>query len=325
MEKVKLIQIGESLHASIAQTGAAMKELSVKGEGAYEEPSDSLDYLITLITSQIENRADFLTVNVDEFGQDDPQAAVDLIRVYVKLVKKHGQGIPVCIDSSNDNVLKAGLEEWHKDAAADIAAPLLNSVKTYTIDDILPLRREYPFKVIGLLVDDKTADVDGIYSVDQFYEMARSIFSAATDRFGFSPEDLFFDTTVFPLAIDMPMTPGAPSYTYRAFEVIRKIMNDRNMQGVHTVLGISNCVQDLPGRKIGVCRAYLAVARKYGLDAAIVNVMHQYDQKPPAADLVELVEVFARQDGSEVASQKAVKIMTEFCRVNRKEVQSQKK
>ncbi|KPK74795.1 MAG: hypothetical protein AMJ79_13170 [Phycisphaerae bacterium SM23_30] len=318
MEKTKLIQIGESLHASIAPTGAAMRELSAKGERAYEEPSDTLNYIISLITSQIQNGADYMAVNVDRFGEDIPRMAADLMREYVNLVKKHSQKVPVCLDSSDDNALKAGLEEWYKEPSAGLAAPLINSVKPYTVDNILPLRKEYPFKVIGLLVDDKKTDAGGVHSVDQLYAMALKIFTAAAVQYGFKPEDLFFDTTVFPLAIDMPMTPHLPGYTYRTFEAVRRIMNDPNMKGVHTVLGISNCAKDLPGRKVGICRAYLAVAQRYGLDAAIVDVKHQYGQKPAAAELLQLVEAFARQDGSEAANQQAVKLMTEFCRTHRK-------
>jgi len=321
MEKTKLIQIGESLHASIAPTGAAMKELWAKGEHAYEQSSKPLDYIVSLITSQIENHADYLAVNVDEFAGDDPQPAIDLMQNLVDLVKNHSQNAPVCIDSSNNDILKAGLSQWYHDSPDDIAAPLINSVKTYTIDDILPLRRQYPFKVIGLLVDDKKAEADGAYSVDTLYDMALAIFTAATQKFGFQPDDLFFDSTVFPLAIDMPMMPGNPGYTYRAFEAVRKIMTDPQMKGVHTSLGISNCARNLPGRKIGLCRAYLAVAQNYGLDAAIVNVMHAYGQQPPAPELVELVEAFARQDGSEQPNLNVMKLMTDFCRQTRKQKQ----
>ena len=101
--------------------------------------------------------------------------------------------------------------------------------------------------------------------------------------------------------------------------MIRKIMEDPEMKGVHTSLGISNCVKDLPGRKIGVCRAYLAKAQEYGLDGAIVNVMHDYGLKPAPPELMTLVEAFARQDGSAETTQRAMELMGEFCRSTRQE------
>jgi 5-methyltetrahydrofolate corrinoid/iron sulfur protein methyltransferase len=322
MNKAGLIQIGESIHASIPRCGAALKELTAKGARAFQEPGEALDYVISLITGQTQNHADYLGINVDDLGRDDPQLALNMMRALVELVQKHSRRIPVCIDSSDNNVLKAGLQQWYNHPTADLAAPLINSVKTYTIDQVLPLREQYPFKVVGMLVDDKQAGPDGTYSIDNLHEMARTIFAAATDRYGFEPADIFFDTTVFPLAIDMPMTPGASGYTYRTFEAIRTIMNDPDMKGVHTMLGLSNCAKDLPGRKVGVCRAYLALARRCGLDGAIVNVMHRYDQKPAPPELLELVEAFVGQDGSQAAGEKAVKLITEFCRANRQAQQN---
>ncbi|MCK4627536.1 MAG: hypothetical protein KAT56_00960, partial [Sedimentisphaerales bacterium] len=65
-------------------------------------------------------------------------------------------------------------------------------------------------------------------------------------------------------------------------------------------------------------RAYLAKAIEYGLDTAIVNVMHDYGLKPTAPDLMELVEAFARQDGSSETSQRAMELMGLFCQACRK-------
>ncbi len=318
MKKVKLIQIGESVHASIPKPGAAMKEVHAMGSGAYDKPSGALDYMISLITSQAALHADYIAINVDAFGEDDPKLAEELMCQYVRLVKKHSQGVPPCVDSSNDKVLQAGLEEYYRDLPKNSPKPLINSVKTYTIERILPLAKKYPFKVIGLLVSDKEAGSDGAYSMNELHEMAREIFEAAVGKYGFMPDELFFDSTVFPLAIDMPMSPDTPGYTYRAFETIRKITTDPKMKGVHTSLGISNSVKDLPGRKIGVCRAYVAKAMEYGLDAGIVNVAHEYGLKPVDPDLLELVDAFAKQDGSAERSMKAMELMGEFCRANRK-------
>ena len=318
MESTNLIQIGESVHASIPRPHAAMKELLAAGPGAFEVTSEPLDFIISLINDQIEHRANYLEVNVDAFGEDDQQLSVDMMRDYTRLIRKHSGNVPICIDSSNDDVLKAGLEAWYEDAPADVSVPMLNSVTTHTMDNILPLCEKYPFKVIALLVGEQDSAGGGIDGADKLHEMARRIFDAATGTYGFQPDDLFFDTTVFPLAIDMPMMPGTCGYTYRAFETIRMIMNDPDMKGVHTSLGVSNCVKDLPGRKIGVCRAYLAKAVEYGLDTAIVNVMHDYGLKPTASDLMELVEAFARQDGSSETSQKAMELMGLFCQACRK-------
>ena len=130
---------------------------------------------------------------------------------------------------------------------------------------------------------------------------------------GFKPEEIFFDSTVFPLAIDMPMMPGVPGYTYRAFETIKAIKNDPDMQGVHFSMGVSNSCRDLPGRKIGICRAYVEKAMEYGLDAGIVNTAHKFGSKPADPKLVELVSAYAAMDGDMDKTNDAIELMGEFC------------
>ena len=114
------------------------------------------------------------------------------------------------------------------------------------------------------------------------------------------------------------MEPGVPGYTYRTFETIKRIKSDPRMKGVHCSLGISNCVRDLPARRIGVCRAYVAKAMEYGLDAGIVNTAHQYGSAEAAPELLELVDAYAQMDGSMDKMTKAMELMGQFCRENRK-------
>ena len=321
--KSPLITIGESIHASIPKTSKVMKQLAELGPDAYSIPSPSLNYIKALIESQACDGADYLAVNLDAFGEDDPQVAVDMMTEYVKLVRRWGNGVPVCIDSSNDDVLTAGLKQWYDTVGAvrepPVLQPLINSVKVYTMDKILPLKKDFDFAFVGLLVSEESpTGPGGSHSVDELYSLAKQIFDTAVGQYDFKPGEIFFDTTVFPLAIDMPMEPGVPGYTYRAFETIKKIKGDVRMKGVHCSLGVSNCVRDLPGRKIGVCRAYVAKAAEYGLDAAIVNVAHHYGQVEPALELLELVDAYAKMDGSAERLNKAMELMGKFCRENRK-------
>jgi cobalamin-dependent methionine synthase I len=321
--KSPLITIGESIHASIPKTGREMKQLTELGPDAYSTPSPSLNYIKALIESQACDGADYIAVNLDAFGEDDPQVTVDMMAEYVRLVRRWGNGVPVCIDSSNNDVLIAGLKQWYDTVGAvrepPILQPLINSVKVYTVNKILPLKKDLDFAFVGLLVSEESpTGPGGSHSVDELYSLAKQIFDTAVGQYGFKPGEIFFDTTVFPLAIDMPMEPGVPGYTYRAFETIKKIKGDARMKSVHCSLGVSNCVRDLPGRKIGICRAYVAKAAEYGLDAAIVNVAHHYGQVEPAPELLELVDAYAKMDGSAERLNKAMELMGKFCRENRK-------
>jgi 5-methyltetrahydrofolate corrinoid/iron sulfur protein methyltransferase len=316
--KNSLISIGESVHASIPKTGAVMRQLAELGPDAYSQDSDPLNYIKALIESQAGDEADYIAVNLDAFGEDDPKVSVDMMTKYVKLIREWSQGVPICIDSSDNDVLIAGLEQWY-DTDQPVRRPLINSVKVYTMDQILPFKKDFDFAFIGLLVSEAASSgPGGSHSVDELYCLAKEIFEKAVGEHGFKPGEIFFDSTVFPLAIDMPMEPNVPGYTYRAFETIKKIKSDPKMEGVHCSLGVSNSVRDLPGRKIGVCRAYVAKAMEYGLDAAIVNVAHHYGSVEPDPELLELVDAYAKMDGSVERMNEAMELMGRFCRENRK-------
>ncbi|MCE5185161.1 MAG: methylenetetrahydrofolate reductase C-terminal domain-containing protein [Planctomycetaceae bacterium] len=312
-----LIGIGESIHASIPKTGQVMKELHALGPEAYTKPSGPLDYVRAMIEEQADEGAAYIAVNLDAFGESDPQQAVGMMIEYTRLVRKWGKGVPICVDSSNDDVLIAGLKEWYNTDQA-VKPPLLNSIKIYTADKMMPLKKTYDFSFIGLLVsEDKPTGPGGSHSVDELFSIARRLYDKAM-QYGFKAGEIFFDSTVFPIAIDMPMEPGVPGYTYRAFETIKRIKNDPQMKGCHFSLGVSNSCRDLPGRKIGICRAYVAKAMEYGLDAGIVNVAHHYGEKPADAELVQLIDAYAKLDGSPERLNDAMTLMGQFCASCRK-------
>ena len=309
----EFISIAESIHASIPKHASVMKELGQLGNNAYTNPSEQLDYVINLIESQAEDGASYLAVNLDAFGEDDPQTAVNMMVEYVKLVRKYGKSVPVCVDSSDDNVLIAGLKEWYN-TTESVKKPLINSVKAHTMDAMLPLKKDYDYCFIGLLMSEQ----GGSHSVDELYSLAKQMFNEAVGKYKFSPDDIIFDSTVFPLAIDMPMMPGEQSYTYKTFETMKKIKSDPGMQGVHFSGGITNSARDLPARKIGIMRAYVHKAMEYGLDAGIVNVKHRLYEKQADPELLKLVEAYAKMDGSADKMNEAMMLMGQFCQTSRK-------
>ncbi len=307
-----IIGIAESLHASIPKHAKPMKELLDMGAGAYTQPSDALTEIKDLIESQADDGAAFIAINVDAFGENDPKIAVDLMVEYTRLVRQWGKGVPACIDSSDDDVLVAGLKEWYSTDEV-VKQPLVNSIKVYSADKMLPLKKEYDFAIVGLLMGEEApTGPGGAHSVDELYALAKGIFDKAME-YGFKNEEIYYDATAFPLAIDMPMMPGVASFTHTAFEAIKKIDTDADMHGVHFSMGISNSCRDLPARKVGVCRAYVEVAMRYGLDAGIVNVAHHFGESPADPVLVKLVEAYADMDGTMDKLNDAMMLMGDFC------------
>ncbi len=286
-----------------------MKALADKGIDAYAAPSDDLDHVISLIETQAQDGATYIAVNLDALGEDDPQISVEHMIEYVKLVREYSDGVPVCIDSSDDNVLIAGLKEWYN-TDHPVKKPLINSVKVYSMNNLFTLKNDYDYAFIGLLISEQ----GGQHSIDELYSMAKEIFDEAVDKYGFAPDDIIFDSTVFPLAIDMPMTPGESSYTHKTFQTMKKIKSDPKMKGVHFSGGITNCARDLPARKIGVMRAFVHKAMEYGLDTGIVNPKHNLSGGNADPELLKLVDAFAQMDGSMEKTNDAMMQMADFCK-----------
>jgi cobalamin-dependent methionine synthase I len=306
------ISIGESIHASIPKTGKVMKQLRQLGPDAYSSPSRPLDYIKGLVESQAAEGADYIAVNLDAFGEEEPQVAVDMMIEYARLVRKWGGGVPICIDSSDDNVLIAGLKEWYN-TDEKVKQPLINSIKVHTMDNMFPLKKDCDYAFVGLLM----AESGKSHSVDELYALARQIFDEALGKHGFKPQEIFFDSTIFPLAIDMPMQPGEPGYTYKTFETIMRIKSDPEMKGVHFTGGISNCARDLPARKIGIMRAFVHKAMEYGMDSGIVNVKHHLFEGEPDPELLTLVDAYAKMGGSPEKMTEAMMLMGKFCQQSR--------
>ena len=160
--------------------------------------------------------------------------------------------------------------------------------------------------------------MSGANSIDELYSLANQIFDEAVDKYDFKPGEIFFDPTIYPLAIDMPMQAGEPGYTYKTFETIKKIKNDPKMKGAHFTGGITNCVRDLPARKIGVMRAFVHRAMEYGLDSGIVNVSKHLAEGEVDPELLKLVDVYTQMDGSPERLNEAMSVMGKFCADSRK-------
>jgi 5-methyltetrahydrofolate corrinoid/iron sulfur protein methyltransferase len=307
------ISIGESIHASIPKTAKMMKQLEELGDDRYTKDSEPLNYIRNLIEMQADEGANYIAVNLDAFGEDDPKVTADMMVEYARMVRKWGKGVPVCMDSSDDNVLKAGLKEWYN-TDDKVPQPLINSVKVYTIDNMLCLKKDYDFAFVGLLMKEGSST----HSIDDLYELAKQIFNEAVNKYGFKSEEIFFDSTIFPLAIDMPMTPGEPGFTYKYFEAVKKIKNDPQMKGVHFTGGITNSSRDFPARKIGVMRAFVRKGMEYGLDSGIVNVRNHLAEGEVSPDLMELVDTYAKMDGAPEKLNDVMMLMGKFCQENRK-------
>lgn len=300
-----LVVVGELIHTTIPKVKTAFDR--IKEDGAtFALDSPGVQFVKAAIESQVLKGCDYLDCNVDDAGGGDQELAKRLMANTVRLIVEHGRGTPPCVDSSDVEVLRAGLEEYYRVALEGARPPLVNSANAANIEQFWGLTSIGPFNVVYMLMESSlSAGAAGQYvTPDRMLEDAVRFFREATKR-GFRPEQILFDTTVMPLVIEFSCF-DRPGYSYCSFEGLRKIMGNEEMKGVGTILGISNLARDFPrGRKIGILRAYVDLAMKRGLSAAIVDAEKDFGLKPPEdEDIVEIVKAFVEYDGSPDAFQR---------------------
>jgi cobalamin-dependent methionine synthase I len=152
-----------------------------------------------------------------------------------------------------------------------------------------------------------------VIDVEKARETARRLYDKAINQYGFGAEQLFFDAAAVPLMKDEPAAPSKRGRTRAALDTIKMIKSDGALKRCHCLVRASNAVFGLPGRAIGVCRAYVATAMEHGLDAAFVNVAHHYGESPADPRLLELVNAYAEIDGTPGREEQAKERMNRFC------------
>jgi len=300
-----LVIVGELIHTTIPKVKKAF-DLIKAGGSDFAPDNPGVEFLRGAVESQVLKGADYLDCNVDDAGGGDLELASRLMRGAVRLIVEHGEGVPPCVDSSDVAVLRAGIEEYYRAAPSGARPPLVNSANSENLEKFWDLLHTGRFHVVYMLMESSlSAKAMGQYvTPDQMLENALRFFRQATKR-GFRPEEIYFDTTVMPLAVEFSCF-DRPGYSYCSFEAMRRIMKNEKMKGVGTILGISNLTRDFPsGRKIGIQRGYVHLAMQRGLTAAIVDVEKDFGLKPPEDDeIVEIVRAFVEYDGSPEAYQR---------------------
>ena len=292
---IKLVEIGESVHAQIPRIYWTMNDLLQRGE-AGKRLNGSMAYLTDVITRQIAVGADYIAINVDAFPET---VRADLMAKYVDLVNGLSEGIggiPVCIDSSDPVAKRAGVEAYYRTAKQpQTKLPIVNSINIIDPDPVLELKADYDFKVIAMLHDtiDASGNPVNVNTVDEVHELARKLYDMLIHA-GFTPDDMFFDTAVVPIATDMEAT-----YTHKTMHGIQRIMSDSELAGVHTSIGLSNCSHMMPNRT-AINRAYLQVAMECGLDAAVLDPTVDYGMKKPGKQILSIITDLAENDGSDL-------------------------
>ena len=196
--------------------------------------------------AQVDAGADILDVNVACPGVDEISALPKAIETIMASVD-----VPLCIDINNPVALKEALKVYK-------GKPIVNSVtgEENSLNEILPLVKEYGAAVIGLTIDDEGIPKES----DRRVAVSHKIIERA-GSLGIPAEDVIIDCLALTLGADS----NAGTVT---LEAIRKVTEEL---GVNQTLGASNISFGLPDRAL-VNHTFLALAIWSGVSCPTVDV-----------------------------------------------------
>ena len=204
------------------------------------------DVIVNEAVAQVEAGADILDVNVACPG-------VDEIAVLPKVLEKvmASVDVPLCIDFNHPGALKEALKVYK-------GKPIVNSVtgEENSLNEILPLVKEYGAAVIGLTIDEKGIPKES----SQRVAIARKILERARSL-GIPPEDVIIDC--------LALTVGADSHAGPDNTRCGSQSEHRN-SGVNQTLGASNISFGLPERSV-INHTFLTLAISSGVTCPTVD------------------------------------------------------
>ncbi len=249
---------GQIKHFMIAVRGGA--------EGGEAERAEGAAYVQAEALRQIRAGAHYLDLNVDEVSYKlDVQ--VRCMRWLVRAVQEVST-VPLSIDSSNPEIIGAGLEEC--DPA--LGRPLVNSVALER-PEVFDMVARHGGRAIVTAAGESGMPSDAAERVDN----ASRLIEEATRR-GMAPGDLHVDMLVFPIAVD-----GAYGRHYLdAVEGIRRRYGD----SIHVTGGLSNVSFGLPMRRL-INDAFIRLAIDSGADGGIIDPVQSRIGRVMDMDLAE--------------------------------------
>jgi 5-methyltetrahydrofolate--homocysteine methyltransferase len=190
--------------------------------------------------------ADILDVNVGTTGVNEIVMLARAVQAVAETVD-----LPLCLDSRNVKALRAALQVCP-------GRPIVNSVtgEASSLDEVLPLVKEFGVPVIGLTLDDTGIPPEAEARI----AIAHKIVERA-EALGISRDDVIIDC--------LTLTLGAnTSAGLATLETVRRVKAEL---GVNQTQGCSNISHGLPNRPV-LNAAFLAIALEAGLTCPTVDV-----------------------------------------------------
>lgn len=242
-----VVQGEEWANGKVRHVAVAVRQ-GLRGTGA--DQAAGVAYLRAMAREQQESGAHFLDVNVDEFSMDLDEKLRAI--AWTAAILQEACPLPLSIDSSNPEILKAGLD------ACDPARgkPLVNSVS---------LERAASIAVAAAAGAKVIAGATGASSMpetvkDRLANLAE--LTALLKAAGIALADTYLDPLVFPISVDAT----------NGLKVIDTICACRDVYGpdVHFAPGLSNVSFGLPRRPL-INQVFAYLCHAHGCDGGIVD------------------------------------------------------
>ena len=210
--------------------------------------SQGIDYIKWEIERQTSNSASYLDINVDEYSYKI-EDQIEAMRWLVDIVKEYAK-IPVSIDSSNPEIIKAGLDQYDNHMR-----PMVNSLSLER-KDLVEAIVEFDAQVVVSAASESSMPEDS----NERIENLKNLIDYSNSK-GLLLKDLFIDPLIFPISV-------SSSYGTDALEAISKIKNE--WPEVNITGGMSNVSFGLPKRRL-VNDVFISLAIDAGANSGIIN------------------------------------------------------
>ncbi|HEX7340287.1 MAG TPA: methionine synthase [Rhodanobacteraceae bacterium] len=281
------INIGERTNV----TGSAKFKRLIKEE--------RFDEAVAVARQQVENGAQIIDVNMDE-GLLDSEACMvkflNLIAAEPDIAK-----VPVMVDSSKWTVVEAGLRCLQ-------GKGVVNSISLKEGEDEF-LEHAHTVLSYGAAAVVMAFDEHGqASSVEERVAMCERSYKLLTEKVGFPPEDIIFDSNIFPIATGIEEHANNAVNFIEAAKILKQKFPYSHISG-----GVSNVSFSFRGNnpvREAIHSVFLYHAIKAGMDMGIVNPAQLaiYDElDPELRERVEDVVLNRRNDATERLMEIAMK------------------
>jgi len=210
----------------------------------------AVDYIRYLAQRQEATDASFLDVNVDEFSTDIAERCRAI--KWVAGVVQEASKLPLSIDTSNPEILRAGLEACDQSRGR----PMVNSVSLERQSSI-PVAAEFKAVVIASAAGEKDlpCTTEGrLENIARLMPMLAAV--------GIKGGDIYVDPLVFPVATDS----NNAQALIEAVAAIRKTYGPE----IHITGGLSNVSFGMPARKL-INQVFTWMCVEAGGDSGILD------------------------------------------------------